>query len=61
MNQLFYEQITLDLEKKKKNKFVFVYLANESSLTPNQGSNIKQVKLKYNFVLVNKLVSIMLY
>jgi len=51
-----YEQLKLGLEK--KNLFIFNFLANKPSSSPSLDSVIKQNKLKYNNVFVNKLVNI---
>ena len=44
----------------RKYLFMFVYLANESSSTLTLGSINKQIKFKYNDVLVKKLMSMRL-
>ena len=50
-----YEQLKLGLEK---NLFIFSFLANNPSSSPSLDLVIKQNKLKYNNVSVNKLVNI---
>jgi len=44
----------------RKYLFMFVYLANEPSSTLTFGSITKQIKFKYNDVLVKKLMSMRL-
>ena len=50
MNQVVYEQ-------PRKKLFMFVCLVNKPSSNPTLGLIIKPTKLKYNNVLVNKLIN----
>ena len=54
MNQIVYKQFEFSWGK---NLFIFFCLVNESNLGPTLGLIIKQVKLKYNNMFMNKLVN----
>ena len=54
MNQIVYKQFEFSW---RKNLFIFFCLVNESNLGPTLGLIIKQVKLKYNNMFMNKLVN----
>ena len=54
MNQIVYKQFEFSW---RKNLFIFFRLINESNLGPTLGLIIKQVKLKYNNMFMNKLVN----
>ena len=54
MNQIVYKQFEFSW---RKNLFIFFGLVNESNLGPTLGLIIKQVKLKYNNMFMNKLVN----
>ena len=54
MNQIVYKQFGFSW---RKNLFIFFCLVNESNVGPTLGLIIKQVKLKYNNMFMNKLVN----